>query len=302
MSSHRPERVCLAGITGATKVLGVFGYPVAHSLSPAMHNAAIAALGLHYVYIPFSVPPAELGAAIRSIRALGIVGVNLTIPHKERALAFLDEVAPDALEVGAVNTLCQAGERLVGYNTDGAGFLAPLRARGISVKGMRVLVVGAGGAARSVVYALVHEGAHVIVTNRNPERAAALVESVNCSLRAGAEWLPLDASEELARRASAADMWVNTTPVGMHPHEDAEPPVPVERLRGRMVVYDLIYNPLETRLLSAAKRVGAVAINGVAMLVGQGAASFRLWTGIEAPADVMERAVLEGLGAAGREE
>lgn len=266
-----------------------------------MHNAAIAALGLHYVYIPFSVAPADLGMAIRSIRALGIVGVNLTIPHKERALACLDEVAPDALQVGAVNTVHAAGGKLVGYNTDGEGFLAPLRARSIPLRGMRVLVVGAGGAARSVVYALVKEGARVTVANRSAERAAALAGDVSRVAGAGAvEWVPLDAYEELRRQR--ADMLVNTTPVGMHPKEDAPPPVPPDLVHRGMVVYDLIYNPLETRLLAAARSQGAVTINGVEMLVEQGRASLRIWTGVEAPAEVMERAVLEGLTAGRREQ
>lgn len=299
ISSHRPERVRLAGITGATKVLGVFGYPVEHTLSPAMHNAAIAALGLHYVYIPFSVQPAELGVAIRSIRALGIVGVNLTIPHKERALAYLDEVAPEALEIGAVNTVHFSEGRLVGYNTDGEGFLAPLRERSIPVKGLQAFVLGAGGASRSVVYALVRAGAGVTIANRRPERAAALAEAVNGATGTkSAAWLPLDAYDEVAKRLARADMLVNTTPVGMHPHEDEAPPVPVDLIHKGMIVYDLIYNPMETRLLAAAKRQGAVAINGVDMLVGQGAASLRIWTGLEAPIDAMRQAVLEGLRSA----
>src|SRR5438067_769020 len=155
-------------VSGRTKILGVFGFPVEHSLSPAMHNAAIAALGLDYLYIPFSVLPEDIGPAVRSITSLGIVGVNLTIPHKERVLPFLDRVAPEAQAVGAVNTVHNDKGILVGYNTDGEGFAGPLKAQGFECAGKRAVVLGAGGAARSVVYRLARDGAAITLVNRTP--------------------------------------------------------------------------------------------------------------------------------------
>src|SRR5581483_10375763 len=159
------------------KVVGVFGHPVSHSLSPAMHNAAFAALGLPYVYVPFPVAPEEIGPAVRSLSSLGIVGVNLTIPHKESVLPFLDEITSEAREVGAVNTVHCTEGRLLGDNTDGRGFYEPLRELGVTVAGKRVVVLGAGGAARAVVFRLAREGAQITLANRTRERAERLARA-----------------------------------------------------------------------------------------------------------------------------
>jgi shikimate dehydrogenase len=262
-----------------------------------MHNAALAALNLPYIYVPFSVAPDHLGPAVRSLIALGIVGVNLTIPHKERVLPFLDEITPEAQAVGAVNTVHNAQGRLVGFNTDGAGFAEPLRARGFGLRGKRAVVLGAGGAARSVVFRLAQEGAHMTLLNRTPERAVRLAEEVNRAVgRTAVTPLGWSADASLRERLAESELLVNTTPVGMSPQEEEMPPIPVESLHPRLMVYDLIYRPRETRLLAAARMAGAQTLNGVPMLVHQGAAALSIWTGVQPPVAAMERAVLEGLG------
>ena len=259
-----------------------------------MHNAAIVALGLHYVYIPFSVEPDDIGPAIQSLLKLGIVGVNLTIPHKERVLPFLDEIASDARIVGAVNTVHAVDGRLIGFNTDGDGFMAPLAARGFQPQDALVVVLGAGGAARSVVYRLARGGAIVVIANRTRERAKRLADELRAQLPdSSIKDSALDKS--LAPELERAGLVVNTTSAGMHPNEKEIPPIPVEALHEGQTVYDLIYRPLETKLLAAARERGAQTMNGVEMLVHQGAAAFRIWTGIAPPVDVMEQAVLRQL-------
>lgn len=274
----------------------MFGYPVEHTLSPAMHNAAIAALGLHYVYIPFSVPPDQIGPAIRSLVALGIIGVNLTIPHKERVLPYLDQIAPEAQALGAVNTVHHVESRLIGYNTDDRGFAEPLRTAGFSPQGKRAVVLGAGGAARAVTHRLARDGAQVTLVNRTPERAQALADEVNRSVgREMVDWLHFEERTRLTDVMIGAQLLVNTTSVGMSPDYQAIPPIPLNALHPGLFVYDLIYRPQETRLLAAARAVGAQTLNGVAMLVHQGAAAFEIWTGTRPPLEVMEQAVLAGL-------
>lgn len=279
-------------MTGATQVTGVFGHPVHHSQSPAMHNAAFQEMGLDFVYVPFSVRPEDLESAVRGIRSLGIVGVNLTIPHKERVIEFLDWVSDDALGIRSVNTIDNRDGILKGYSTDGPGFLRALEASGKSPSGSKAVVLGAGGSARATVRALVEAGAEVTVANRTESRAVDLAErmrSVNAPVT------PVALSGADAERAVRdADLLVNCTSVGMHPEVDAQP-IPSEWLHAGLFVYDQIYNPLETRLLKAAKSAGARTANGVKMLVYQGAISFEIWTGQPPPIGVMEEAVLGGL-------
>ncbi len=286
-------------VRGSTKVVGVFGFPVEHSLSPAMHNAAFAALQLSYIYVPFAVQPDRIGPAVRSLSALGIVGVNLTIPHKESVLPFLDEITQEARDVGAVNTVHCVDGRLLGDNTDGQGFYTPLRERGVDLAGKAVVVLGAGGAARAVVFRLAREGARITLANRTPERAERLAQAVaEAGLPAGTvQTVAMDDSKGLADAIAGADLLVHTTRVGMVPETDALPPVPLEAFHPNLLVYDLVYNPVETRLLQQARFRGCRVLNGVQMLVYQGAAAFQRWTGHWPPTDVMERAVLQGLGA-----
>jgi shikimate dehydrogenase len=296
------NRGILPLVRGDTRVVGVFGYPVEHSLSPAMHNAAFAALRLAFIYIPFPVSPDALGSAIRSLPALGIVGVNLTIPHKENVLPFLDAITDEAREVGAVNTVHCLDGRLLGDNTDGRGFYEPLREMGVSLQGRQVVVLGAGGAARSVVFRLLREGANVVLTNRTPERAERLAQDA-ASAGYGAQVRVVGGSEEgeLGNAIAGAELLVHTTRVGMHPTTDALPVVPLEAFHPNLLVYDLVYNPVETRLIQEARHRGCRTLTGVKMLVYQGAAAFERWTGVWPPTDVMEAAVLEGLRPPDRE-
>jgi len=279
-------------ITGTTRVLGVFGDPVEHSLSPCMHQAAIAALGLDYVYVPFHVRAEHLACALRALPALGIAGVNLTIPHKECALQLMDEVTSEAEASGAVNTVRVEANRLVGHCTDGAGFVAPLLALGFSADGARAVVLGAGGAARSVVHSLVAAGAEVLVASRSSQKAADLCAAMARYARAQApRWVSIIDDPSLRSAMAQADLVVNATPVGMWPRVNEEPVAPAEWLRPGCIAYDLIYRPEETVWLQAARQRGCRTINGIGMLVHQGAEALGFWTGARPPIDVMEAAV-----------
>lgn len=282
-------------IHGTTRIAGVWGWPVGHSLSPVMHNAAFQALKMDWCYVPFAVAPESLADAVRGIRALGIAGVNATIPHKQPLLALMDELDASALAVGAVNTIRNTEGVLRGYSTDAEGFLGALRHEGFEPAGKRAVVLGAGGAARSIVTALAQAGATSIhIANRTVSRAetlAALGAAQGCPR---CKALPL-APDLLRDALSDAHLLVNTTSVGMHPHEDDPLLVPEDALHSGLTVYDLIYNPPVTRLLAAATAHGAHAINGMRMLVYQGAASFRIWTGVAAPVAVMEDALRAAL-------
>ena len=294
--SSKINRGILPLVRGDTRVVGVFGCPVEHSLSPAMHNAAFAALRLSFIYVPFPVSPDALGTAIRSLPALGIVGVNLTIPHKENVLPFLDAITDEAREVGAVNTVHCVEGRLLGDNTDGRGFYEPLRELGLSLSGKQAVVLGAGGAARSVVFRLLREGANVVLTNRTLDRAERLAQDA-AGAGYGAQVRIVDgkAERELGNAIAGAELLVHTTRVGMHPAPDAVPLIPLEAFHPNLLVYDLVYNPVETRLIQEARRRGCRTLTGVKMLVYQGAAAFERWTGLWPPTALMEAAVLEGL-------
>jgi len=278
-------------LSGTTRLVGVIGWPVSHSLSPAMHNAAFAALGLNWAYVPLPVPPERLEAAVRGLAALGFVGANVTVPHKSAVLPFLDELTSIAAAIGAVNTIVVRPDgTLLGDNTDGAGFLADLQSQIANRKSQiaRVLVLGAGGAARAIVYALAEAGTTIAVVNRTPARAEELCQTVRRTLPAAlvsAHPFP-DALPELAARA---DLIVNATSLGLHP-DDPLPWDPAIPFRPGQIVYDLVYTR-RTPFLALAESCGARAIAGLGMLVHQGARAFELWTGREAPVEVMFEAL-----------
>lgn len=279
-------------ITGKTKIVGVWGHPVGHSRSPAMHNAALEALGLDWVYVPFEVDPKNAAAAVSGLRALSLAGVNVTVPLKERVLMLLDEVDDAARQIGSVNTIHNRDGRLYGYSTDGEGFLRSLEAAGQSAQGRNVLLLGAGGSARAVAFALASQDCHCQIANRTEGRAAALAAEIN------ARYAGMASVAGWGAGASRFDLLVNTTSLGMQPNENALPALPPEAFAGRPFVYDLIYAPSETRLLAQAKEAGCETLNGVGMLVWQGALSLALWTGLpleEIPAGVMEEAVWASL-------
>ncbi|MGH9750037.1 MAG: shikimate dehydrogenase [Candidatus Polarisedimenticolia bacterium] len=271
-------------LTPKTRLLGVLGFPVAHSLSPLLHNAALGAAGRDDCYLPFEAE--SLVEFLPLWSDLRLAGLSVTLPHKETILAHLDVVDEVARVVGAVNTVVKRWNQLWGFNTDVEAAIAPLRPL-LSLQGARVAVLGAGGAARAVVHGLLKEGAKVTVFNRTAERARALARAL------GARHLPWDRLRRLR-----CDLLVNATPVGMTPGIERTP-IPAAWILAP-VVYDLIYNPGETRLLREARERGAVTLGGIPMFVGQAAAQFRLFTGEEPPLPLLERTVLAALGAATR--
>ncbi len=270
------------------KIYGIIGDPIEHSLSPAMHNAAFDAIGLDAVYLAFRVPQHEVGDAIKGAKSLGIRGLNVTIPLKEKALAFVatEEVAA---KIGAINTIEFRSGTPVGYNTDGLGSLKVLKETVGNIKGKTVLILGAGGAAKAIAYYLDTEGAKVTIANRTKERATLLVSNLR-----NANAISL-AAAELKDSIKDSDILINTTSVGMHPNEDATL-VTADLMHPELVVFDIVYNPMETKLLREAKKAGVKRIiDGVMMLVYQGAASFTIWTQKEPPIGVMEKAVRAAL-------
>lgn len=272
-------------IDAETQLVGVLGYPVRHSLSPAMHNAAFRHLRLNWVYLAFEVPPERLTDALRGMRALGIRGLNLTIPHKEAAVAMVDALTLAAQTIGAVNTLFWDEGRLIGDNTDAEGFLRAARAAGCEPAGMHALVLGAGGAARAVVYALKKSNCHITLANRTLQRAHALAQTLGIE-----QVVPLQ-REALLPRMASIQLVVNCTPLGMAPNAETMPDVPLDVLPSEAWVCDLVYRPLRTRLLQTAQQLGLRTIDGLGMLVYQGAFAFERWTGIPAPVEVMRQAL-----------
>ena len=280
-------------IKGTTKNLGVMGWPIAHSLSPVLQNAAIEEAGLDYVYISLPVPPEKLKEAVAGLRAMQFTGWNVTIPHKQAIMAELDAVDEDARIIGAVNTVVNRAGHLTGYNTDCIGFMQPLAQQGFLPKGKEATILGAGGAARAVIWGLLRAKVKRITLGvRNPAKAARLAEE----FAAYGEIQVLHWEDSaFAEHLAVTDLLVNTTPLGMYPHVEGMPPVDWTKLKKDALVYDIIYTPERTRFLSEAQAHGHAIINGEGMLAGQGAAAFTLWTGVAPDLALMKRALREEL-------
>lgn len=276
-------------IDGSTRIVGVFGAPIAHTASPAMHNAAFAALKLNWVYVAFHVVPGDLRAALEGVRRLGMAGVNLTVPHKLLALDLVDEVDAPARQLGAVNTIVVRHGKLHGYNTDGYGIVQGLRdAFRLSLKNKRVLVLGAGGAGRTIALTAGREGARTVtVANRTVARAEVIARELRRTGVTGCA-VPLTCAG-LADVMPAVDVVINATSVGLKRGESLG--VKPTLFRPGQFVYDTIYQPAETALLRTAARAGARTANGLSMLLHQGAQAFTLWTNRRAPVAVMRRAL-----------
>lgn len=290
------EEYRMREVRGDTKVVAVFGHPVAHSVSPAMHNAAFEAIGLNWCYVAFDIRPEAIGSAVEAVRALGMIGVNVTVPHKGAVMPYLDDVDSMARRVGAVNTIHNRCDRLVGYNTDVAGFLRLLESHEVNPEGLSVLLLGAGGAAKAVACALLEaKVARLNILNRTVEKAKVLA----ASLAAQDDGTPVEfgplQSEALTDAVAEAELIVNTTSYGMHPNDDVPSIIPGDLLNSRHTVCDLVYNPQKTSLLVAAWEAGAKVIPGLPMLVYQGAVSFEIWTSQPAPVDVMMRAAQQAM-------
>ncbi len=273
------------------KRIYLFGYPLSHSISPVMHNAALRACGLHeWRYEKLARPPEQMSALVEALRADNCIGANVTIPYKQTIMPHLDELSETARAIGAVNTIVKREGRLIGDNTDAAGFLQTLRTRHIHPRHTCAFVLGAGGAAAAVAFALAQEGAgQLVIVNRTTARVVDLADRLH------ARFPQLELAVNWWEPLPGANLVVNASAVGMWPHAEASPlpddqPVP----RGA-IVYDLVYNPPETKLLRAASRMGARGIGGLEMLVYQGARSFELWTGREAPLQTMQSAAEQAL-------
>ena len=278
-------------ISGKTKICGVIGDPVEHTMSPAMHNAAFSKLGLDYIYIAFRVKPDELAKAIDGMRALNIRGLNITIPHKVAVMELLDRLDPLAEKIGAVNTIVNDNGVLTGFNTDATGFLQPLLEKGIRPEGKNIVIVGAGGASRGIVSILAENGARLTILNRSLERAEHLARQVLKNTEKKIAALELSV-KNLKQAIGQADILVNATSVGMMPNVE-ETPVPASVLKPRLTVYEVVYNPVKTRLLREAEAAGAETIGGLDMLVWQGAFAFEKWTGQKPPVALMKKEALK---------
>jgi len=283
-------------VSGKTKICGVIGDPIEHTMSPVMHNAAFKKLGLDYIYIPFRVRAEELAQAVEGIRALNIRGLNVTIPHKVAILSMLDGLDPVAEKIGAVNTIVNNDGNLRGYNTDASGFLRALLERGVEPEGKHIVILGAGGASRAISYILAERGAHLTILNRQLELdwAEALAELISEDFEMEVRVLELG-FENLAAALAGADILINATSVGMSPNSE-ETPVPARLLKPELVVFDIVYNPIRTRLLKEAEAAGARTIVGVDMLAWQGALAFEKWTEQPAPFDLMRKKAIKALG------
>lgn len=262
-------------ITGGTKLFALLGYPVSHSVSPIIHNSFFRVQKTNCTYIPLKTSPEALRETVRVLRE-SFEGFNVTIPHKQAIIEYLDEVDPRALLYGAINTVKNDNGRLVGYNTDGYGFIKAFEMSGIEIEGKKVLLVGAGGGARAAICELLRRKCHVDIINRSLDRAIALKQDVSGHFPGS---VAIYGSENIE---GTYDCLINTTPVGMFPNIDSMPidPRVLERIG---IVYDLIYNPWETKLLSAARHRGSKIINGFPMLFFQAAEANRIWTGLPLP-------------------
>jgi len=278
-------------IKGSTNIVGLIGHPVEHSFSPPMHNAAFEALDMDYAYVPFDVDSGNLESAIEGASALNIKGFNVTIPHKVEVMKYLNELDEVASLIGAVNTI--DFKDLKGYNTDGIGAIKAIEEE-TSIKNKNVVIAGAGGASRAISFYIAKYGAESLtILNRNVEKAESLAGDVLDSGLIGE--VNSDSISEIGNCLAESDILIDTTPLGMHPHIDDEPIACAEDMHEDLVVFDAVYNPNETSLLKEAIKAGAKPVYGIKMLLYQGAESFRIWTGRDAPVHVMEDALKKTL-------
>jgi|LSQX01.3.fsa_nt_gb shikimate dehydrogenase len=265
-------------INGKTEIFSVIGNPIEHSLSPQIHNTIYEYMNLNYNYVPFKVDSAELKTAIQGIKSLGIKGFNVTIPHKQKIIPYLDKVSEEAMLVGSVNTVKTTDGKLCGYTTDGEGFIKSLNRNNVNIKGKKVLVIGAGGSSRSISIRMAAEEIRsIIILNRTTEKAKAICDIINKNIK------PIAIADvfndtKFNIYSEEADIIVNTTPVGMYPNNEKCPIDSFISLRPDTVVCDLIYNPRVTQFLSKAENKGCKTINGWGMLIFQAIAAFEIWT------------------------
>ena len=280
-------------ISGTTKIFGIFGHPVEHTFSPRMHNAAFKKIGMDACYVPFPVSPDLLGAAIKAVVPLGLCGLNITVPHKEKVVPFLDQLSEEARYIQAVNTIQVENGRLIGHNTDGRGFLRSLKENaGFNPRKKKFLFIGSGGAARAVAFSLAIAGAGSIAfRDLDREKADALARDIRS--KTGTEVISIG-QDALPAYAASADCLINATPLGMRKTDPL--PIAKEHLKKNHLVCDLVYNPSDTMLLKAAKSRGAQRLPGIGMLLYQGVIAFEIWTGKKAPIPTMQSALSRQIG------
>jgi shikimate dehydrogenase len=281
-------------INGKTQLIVLIGNPVEHSMSPKMHNAAFRKLGLNYIYVAVRVDTDKLKEAIDGIRAFNIRGANVTVPHKINIMQYLDEIDPVAENIGAINTILNKDGYLYGTNTDGIGAVRSLKEEGVVVKDKKIVIIGAGGVARPISYNLVPETKEFVLFDIDESTVQNLAQELNDKIGGTISGFKSD-PQKIAEEIQDADIFINATPIGMSPKVN-ESILAKSLLRKNLIVFDVVYNPLETKLLKEAKAVGAKAISGIMMLVYQGVAAFELWTEQKAPVPLMKQMVLEGLG------
>ncbi|MBA7509720.1 Shikimate dehydrogenase (NADP(+)) [subsurface metagenome] len=280
--------------SGSTKIVRLIGYPVEHSKSPLMHNAAFQSLGLDFVYLLFSVKPSHLKEAIMGLKASNVVGANVTIPYKEEVMKYLDEITPEAKFIGAVNTIHNREGKLIGYNTDGQGFITSLLTDGkVKLEGQKVFLIGAGGAGKAVAVKLAERGVErLVITDKIVKRTETLVGKLRENIPDCPVYALFPDDKEFAKTLLGSTLLVNATSMGMKKGDPCV--VDPGYLHKDLFIYDVVYNR-ETPLIEAAKKRGLKALGGIGMLIHQGAASFEIWTGQKAPIEVMRNKILEEL-------
>lgn len=281
-------------ISGHTRVLCVIGYPIEHSMSPIMHNAVIRELKLNYIYLAFKISPNNLNLAVKGFRAFNIKGINVTLPFKQKIMNYLDDIDPIAQKIGAVNAIKNDNGNLSGRNTDAEAAKNALINAGYTTSGKNLLILGAGGAARALTYILAEDINKIIIANRTEKRAIKLAKELkkNFSIKVEGKRNSISVLKEESKKA---DILINTTPVGMYPSVEKSP-IPAEFLHKDLIVYDIVYNPLETKLMKDATKIGCNTIGGLDMLVNQGALAFEWWTNKKPNIDLMKNKIIEFLG------
>jgi shikimate dehydrogenase len=281
-------------ITARTKVLCVIGHPIEHSMSPIMHNAALKDLSLDYVYVAFNIPPNNLKKAVLGFKMFNIKGINVTIPYKENIIPYLDEIDPLAEKIGAVNTIKNESKYLIGKNTDASGAKKALLDAGCEITGKKALILGAGGAAKAVSFAISEDLDALYIVNRTEKRAIKLAKDLTnkMTIKAIGKNMSINTLKNLV---DEVDILINTTPLGMYPDIE-ESPISEEMLHNDLFVFDILYNPLETKLLKEASKIGCKTLGGLDMFVNQGALAFEWWTGKKPNLNLMKEKVIEFLG------
>ncbi len=281
-------------ITAQTKIFCIIGHPIEHSMSPIMYNAALQDLELDYAYLAFDVPPNRLKEAVKGFKALNVKGISVTIPHKEIIIKFIDEIDSTAQKIGAINTIKNEDGVLIGKNTDAEGGKKAILDVGCEITGKNFLILGAGGVAKAICYALAKDANKIVITNRTESRAKKLAMELKKKIKVNAEGTN-NSETTLKREIKTTDILINATSVGMYPQINKSP-IEKEILHNQLFVFDLIYNPLETQLKKDAKVIGCRTLGGLDMLVNQGALAFEWWTNKKPNINLMKNKIIEFLG------